>query len=98
MMGSLEQHLILHHLDEPLRILYWTIDEALFLLCAPFIGLAIEQIGLGLTTGFVGFYSLRKLKQRFGNGSLKHAMYWYLPLNRSQLKITPASFIREYIG
>lgn len=97
-MGSLEQHLILHHLDEPLRILYWTMDEALFLIGGPFIGLGIHQVCLGLITGLVGFYTLRKLKQRFGDGSLKHAMYWYLPHNRSKLKITPASFIREYIG
>lgn len=97
-MRSLEEHLILHHLDEPLRILYWTVDEALFLIGAPYVGMAVDQIILGFVVAFIGFYTLRKLKQRFGDGSLKHAMYWYLPPNRSKLKITPASYIREYIG
>jgi hypothetical protein len=36
-----DNHIILHHLDDPLRILKWTVDEAAILILPMFFGLAI---------------------------------------------------------
>ena len=97
-MSYLESHLILHRLDDPVRILYWTVDEAALALLAPFIGSALDQPWLGVLVSVVGTASLIKLKKCFGGGTLKHALYWYFPHNSTQLKATPPSAIREYVG
>ena len=47
-MRDYDQHLILHHLDDPLRILHWTLDEALSLMVPAFFGLGIEHPVLGI--------------------------------------------------
>lgn len=93
-----DQHQILRHLDDPLRILKWTVDEALILLLTPFVGLAIEKGALGIGAAALGFWSLRKIKKSVGVGRLRHALYWVLPPNRRRLKHTPPSSIREYVG
>lgn len=93
-----DQHLLLHHLDDPLRILYWTLDEAAIILLIPYLGLAFDHPVIGLLFSAGSFWVLRKLKATFGKRSLKPALYWYLPHNKRKLKKTPPSFIREYWG
>jgi conjugal transfer pilus assembly protein TraL len=93
-----DAHILLHHLDDPFRVLMWTIDEALLLIIPPFIGLMTDQLFLWLVLGFGSFAALRKAKKKFGGGTLKHAFYWYLPHNKARLKKTPPSYIRHYRG
>lgn len=93
-----DQHIILHHLDDPLRILYWTMDEAAIILLVPYLGLALNHPVLGIVLSFGGFYLIRKLKTRFGQRSLKPSLYWYLPHNKRKLPHMPPSYIREYFG
>ena len=93
-----ESHLILHHLDDPLRILKWTVDEASMLFLPFLIGMFLEQLIIGSTISLGGFWALRKLKSRMVGGTLKHALYWYLPHTKRHLKKTPPSHIREYLG
>lgn len=97
-MSNLEQHLILHHLDDPLRVLYWTVDEAAVLIFSPFIGVMINQPLMGGAFSIFGTWLIIKLKKMLGGGTLKHALYWHFPHNRSRLGHTPPSCIREYIG
>ena len=97
-MMSYEQHRILHHLDDPLRIFYWTVDEASILILSPFLGMAIDHAYLGLFTSIFGTWGLVKLKRLLGGGTLRHALYWFFPHNPKLLKATPPSYIREYIG
>lgn len=98
MSNDYDQHIILHHLDDPLRIFKWTVDEALCLILPPFIGLGLEQPLLGVSAAGVGFWGLRQIKKRYGLSTLRHALYWYLPHNTRKLKNTPPSYIREYLG
>src|SRR5262245_56932720 len=98
MSADYDQHIILHHLDDPLRILYWTIDEAAIILLVPYLGLALNHPIVGILLSVGGFYLIRKLKTRFGQRSLKPALYWYLPHNKRKLPHLPASYIREYLG
>ncbi|MBP6985490.1 MAG: type IV conjugative transfer system protein TraL [Alphaproteobacteria bacterium] len=93
-----DQHIILHHLDDPLRILKWTVDEAAILILPMFFGLAIDHFIVGLLMSAFGFWGLRNLKRRLGLMAVKHALYWYLPHNRRKLPTSPPSYIREYLG
>jgi type IV conjugative transfer system protein TraL len=97
-MFAYEEHRILHHLDDPLRIFYWTLDEALVLLLSPFIGTAIDCPFLGIAFSIFGTWSLMRLKKIIGGGTLKHAFYWFLPHNKRLYNFTPPSYIKEYIG
>ena len=59
-----DKHIILHHLDDPLRILHWTLDEAAALMIPAFWGLGMERPALGLVLAGLAFWSLKKLKRR----------------------------------
>ena len=97
-MADYQQHLILQHLDAPIRILYWTIDEACLIIGCPLLGMMFDQFVIGVGLATLGFKVTRYSKRYFGGGTLKHAAYWYLPHQKTHLKRTPPSFIREYIG
>lgn len=97
-MSEYDNHIILHHLDDPLRILKWTIDEALILIGPIFFGIAADHFVMGMMCAGVGFWGLKKIKQRLGSMGLKHMFYWYLPHNKRQLPTSPPSCKREYLG
>lgn len=93
-----DSHLILHHLDDPLRILYWTMDEALVLLLPLFAGLGTGHPLVGFVCASIGFWCVKTVKKRFGLSTLRHALYWYFPHSRSKLPHTPPSYIREWMA
>lgn len=93
-----DQHLILHHLDDPLRLLKWTLDEAVMILAPTFFGIAIDHPFLGLFCAGSSYWALTHVKKRFGLSTLKHALYWYFPKNSKKLSHIPPSYIREYLG
>lgn len=85
-------------LDEPLRLILWTWDEWLVFLvplgCSFWV---FNQFLLGLFLGLLAFFGLKKLKGDQGTHFLKSFFYWHFP-RFLQLRCTPASYIREYIG
>jgi len=93
-----DQHLILHHLDDPLRLLKWTVDEALIIVSPIFFGIAVEHPYLGLICAGLGYWTLTRIKKKFGLSTLKHALYWYFPKSHKKLPHMPPSYIREYVG
>jgi conjugal transfer pilus assembly protein TraL len=97
-MTDYDQHVLLHRLDDPLRVLYWTLDEAAAILIPPFVGLGMDHPFVGLLCSGCGFFLLRQVKKRFGKGTLKQALYWYFPHNPRKLRKTPPSYIREFVG
>lgn len=97
-MQDYDQHIILHHLDDPLRFLYWTLDEAVAIMGPAFFGLAVEHPLIGLIGSGACTWALTTVKKRFGLACLKHALYWYLPKSNNNLPHLPPSYIREYIG
>lgn len=98
MSADYDQHLILHHLDDPLRLLKWTVDEAAMILGPVFFGIGIEHPFVGLVSAGIGYWGLRTIKKKFGLSTLRHALYWHLPKNAKKLPHIPPSYIREYIG
>jgi conjugal transfer pilus assembly protein TraL len=98
MSDDYDQHIILQHLDDPLRFLNWTIDEASAFGLPIFFGIAVDYPLYGVAVAIISFFGLKSLKKRFGLESLKHALYWHLPRSKKKLPQTPSSHIREYIG
>lgn len=86
------------YLDEPTRIILWTIDELLFFL-VPFLILfwGFDQTVMGIITGAVLVLGLRKLKGEQGHYFLYSIMYWHLPA-MVHFKSTPPSYYREFLG
>lgn len=93
-----DTHLLLQHLDDPLRIFYWTIDEVCALTAPVFVGIACDYPLIGFGAAAISFQGLRYVKQKFGVESLKHSYYWYFPPLKKRLPHVPGSYIREYIG
>ena len=86
------------YLDEPTRVILWTVDELVFFL-VPFLilFLGFDQTILGAITGAILVLGLRKLKGEQGHYFLYSVMYWHLPA-MVQFKSTPPSFYREFLG
>jgi conjugal transfer pilus assembly protein TraL len=97
-MTELEAFYIPKKLDEPERIIIWTLDE--FGVCmAPFVlGIMYSYMTTGLVVGILCFILWRKVKG--GNQDLAFGMfYWHLPLHKLLgLKATPPSHYRFFIG
>jgi len=92
----MEAYQIPKRLDEPERLAFWTLDEALVLIAPIGIGMIAGWMATGVVLG-VGFYlALRKLK---GNGSANLArfvLYWFLPPVFG-FRVTPPSAVRRYV-
>lgn len=94
---SLTRHVILNHVDTPLKILFWTVPELLMLITPSFIGLIIDQLTLGLLSSVIYVWGSKKYQRHFGKGQFQAVKYWFFPRDR-RFKTLPPSFIREYMG
>ena len=87
-------------LDNPIRILFWSLDDFLVFAVPLFLSLCFGSL-LFLLAGFIlkPFYS--RLKKRFPNGSLKHKIYWSVPMSclkhMGKIKNLPPSYYRELL-
>lgn len=85
-------------LDEPFRLYVLTLDELLVLvLPILLIGFIFQQMVMGFVIGVGGVSLLKKYKGEQGHYYLVHLAYWYLP-QIVNFKVTPASYVREYVG
>lgn len=85
------------YLDEPQRFLLWTIDEASAFFVPLFIGLIGNHSALGLFMGIACMVGIKKFKTAMGSG-YKRWLYWHCPAVLINLRGTPSSAVREYIG
>lgn len=93
---SNHRHVILNHVDSPLKFLLWTAGEMGMLIAPALIGLFADELMMGLAISGLNFMVNRSYKKRFGKGQLESVLYWYLP--SGFLKKIPASCICEYLG
>ena len=94
----MDKNHIPQYLDEPARIILWTIDEVIIFL-VPFLVLlwGFNQTILGLIIGVVLVLGLKRLKGEQGHYFVYSLMYWHLPA-MVRFKSTPPSFYREFLG
>ena len=94
---SVNRHIILNHVDSPLKILFWTKGD-LSLLAIPFsFGVIIDEFVMGILITCLSGWVSSVYKKKFGKGKIQTVMYWYLPANKKLFGFPP-SFIREYLG
>ena len=86
------------YLDEPERILFWTMDEALALLVPVALGIQTAHPTLGLFCGFGLMLLLKRLKGTDRHDFLPCVLYWYFPRQLTRLKVMPPSYCRRFIG
>lgn len=93
-----DKYYIPQFLDEPFRIFLLTIDE-LALLISPIliVGFFLNQMILGFMIGLSAMFFIKKLKGEQGYFYLVNLAYWYLP-PLIKFKVTPHSYIRDYLG
>ena len=86
------------YLDEPTRIILWTVDETVCFIVPFFILFwGFDQTIVGVITGALLVLGLRKLKGEQGHYFLYSIMYWHFPA-MVRFKSTPASHYREFLG
>ena len=91
------RHVILNHVDTPLKILFWTAGELLMWFIPCFLGLMLNQLILGLIISVIGGLVNKKYQQHFGRGQFQSVKYWFLPQNLGR-KSLPRSYARAYLG
>lgn len=94
----MEKSHVPQHIDEPARIILWTIDEAVSFLVPFFIlFLCFDQVILGIMVGTALVFGLRKIKGEQGHYFLHSVTYWHLPA-MIHFRSTPPSYYREFLG
>jgi conjugal transfer pilus assembly protein TraL len=94
----MDKYHVPHALDEPFKVMLWTVDE-LSMLFIPFLILmfCFNSPIVGLIIGCGLLFILKKLKGEQGHFFLHHLLYWYLP-PLFCFKKTPPSYRREWLG
>lgn len=90
-------HVILKHIDNPVRFLFWTKFEILIFILPCFLGLIMDQFLIGCLISFLNLRINKFYKRRFGKGQCQSIFFWYLPL-QNNFKGFPKSYIREFIA
>ena len=89
---------LLKHLDKPVRIFFFTVDELLIAIAPLFIGLFFGWAKIGLLTSLIGYFGLQQLKKKFAGSSFLEANYWFLPTSPKSWHLPVPSYIREYVS
>ena len=87
------------YLDEPERMIIWTVPEFAFISIFCFMGLFIKQaIGLlvGICFALAALKIIKGFTHKHGRNYLRCLCYWYLPPLDKQTKLFPASAIRQW--
>ena len=89
------RHIILNHIDTPLKILFWTREELMIFLIPFFGGLLFDAFLVGTLISCVGSWVTARCRDYMGRGKFQAWCYHY---GLKDLKSAPPSFITEYLG
>jgi len=91
-----DRHRILNHIDSPLKIIFWTMNDFKIIISPVVISFLLFNDTLGgLPAGICSYVAIKFLKQRFGVTQLYPVLYWHLPAN-NRTRGLPASFKRRF--
>jgi type IV conjugative transfer system protein TraL len=93
-----QDYYLLNHLDDPMRFLFFTIDEFLAIGVPLFVGICVNEMIWGAIIGLGLYQILKFIKRTFKGASLRQLAYWFLPTNKKTLKILVPSNLREFLG
>jgi type IV conjugative transfer system protein TraL len=97
-MDQINDHVILSHIDTPMRILFWPANQ--FFACSiPFaLGMTTDHLILGLFMSFLAISFFRLFNKKFGKSRFRSIVYWYLPTSSKVTKMgVPPSHIRYFV-
>ena len=86
------------YLDEPDRVLFFTINEFLSFMMPLGFCLGIHHPCLGLVLSIVILFLNNRFRAMNGDRFLQKAVYWYFPYQLTKLKWLPPSYLRQFIG
>lgn len=89
---------MVEYLDEPERILFFTIDEFLSLMIPIAMGIKTHHLLLGLLAGIALVSLIHKLKANDSHAFVQRMLYWYFPPQLSKVKHISPSCYRSFIG
>ena len=92
------KHILLNHLDQPVRFLYFTLDEAIVLLGSFLLGGIVNKPLIGIIIGVLLAVILNKIKKFNDNCNITQMFYWYLPTSTKAYRLCLPSYIREFLG
>ncbi len=69
---------VLAHLDRPVRLLFWTLDEIAVMMLPFFMGLLMGSVVV-MVGGLMLYRVYRKYKKRLSLSRFQALFYWYLP-------------------
>ena len=93
-----DKYQIPRFLDDPFKIILWTVDEFLALVMPLFVLLVFFDAPItGVVIGVLAMFLLKKLKGEQGHYFLHALVYWHLP-QIVVFKSTPPSYIRDFLG
>jgi conjugal transfer pilus assembly protein TraL len=84
-------------LDDPPKILFWDMDQAMVFILMIGVGIAVSSTFTFAIVGTVAAYFFGKAKSGKHRGFAKHLIYWFTPATLG-MRRTPPSYIREYLG
>lgn len=92
----MDKYYIPKHIDDPARIVFFTIDEAALIAFVMIVSLALGYELIGLLLAIAAYYFYKTLKGKEGPAFIKKYMYWNFNLGSRHL--IPSASIRKYKG
>ena len=95
-MSNSKRYYIAKHIDEPARIVFFTIDEFLVLMSVFMTCYVLGHEILGVLFAAIAYLAYSKFKKQESSAFMQRRLYWFLSAG-SMCKI-PSSFIKKYKG
>lgn len=90
-----DQHVILKHLDKPVRILAFSIHEIILYALPFFIGSLVDSLLIIPVLGFLIIFFCRKILSKLPRFYVIRFLYWHLP-SRQYNKLMKTNLIHSH--
>ena len=97
-MVTLNNHVILSHIDSPVRILFWPAGQFFACTIPLAVGMTVNHFVIGAAMSVLVIISFKFFNKRFGKSRFHAISYWYLPTPQRLVKLRiPPSHVRLWV-
>jgi type IV conjugative transfer system protein TraL len=97
-MEPLNNHIILSHIDKPVRILFWPANQFFACTIPLATGMTLDHLAVGGIFSLLTVVGFRVFNRRFGRGKFRSVMYRYFPTPSRIIKMgVPPSHVRYWV-
>jgi type IV conjugative transfer system protein TraL len=94
----LNNHIILSHIDKPMRILFWPANQFFACTVPLAVGMTSDHMVVGVLLSLLITIGFRIFNRQFGRGKFRSIVYWYFPTPSRITKMgVPPSHVRYWI-